>query len=231
MRLQSGAMKIIAGKGYFLGMRVFEGPAVIGGACALAGAISPNTGLPLTQHAVVKLGANGFAMPNWDLPELHFLYSWKCCISQGDFSYRYTGGRLEIIEYTAGGDDSDGFPYNDYPVIFPPVQFLLRPVPEEDQDLIRRLNDTRIDQGFRFDSERAGQLSVPTHQFGGLPFLLDPLVGEKRCVVCGFEMELVASIGNHCYSRDEGFFGNDFVQLLFFGCASCRVLSAVNVTS
>jgi hypothetical protein len=224
-------MKTVAGKGHFLGMRVSEGPAVIGGACKLPGAISPNTGLPLTQHAAVKLGVNGFAMPNWDMPELHFLYSWKCCISQGDFSYRYTSGRLEIIEYTAGTDDFDGFPYDDYPVIFPSVQFLLRPIPEDDQELIGQLNDTKIDQGFRFDNERAGQLTIPTHQFGGMPFLLDPLMSEKRCAACSSEMDLVASIGNNCYSRDEGFFGNDFVQLVFFGCAHCHVLSAVNVTS
>ncbi|MES2312283.1 MAG: hypothetical protein V4566_08315 [Pseudomonadota bacterium] len=224
-------MKIASRKGHFLGMRVSNGPAVIGGACGLPGAISPNNGLPLTQHAAVKLGTNGFALPNWDLPELHFLYSWKCCISQGDFSYRYTSDRLEVIEYTAGTDDFDGFPYDGYPVIFPPVQFLLSPISEEDQELIGRLNDTQIDQGFRFDDEKAGQLSIPTHQFGGSPFLLDPLMGDKPCPGCGSEMELVASIGNNCFSRDEGFFGNDFVQLVFLGCAKCHVLSAVNVTS
>ena len=224
-------MKNVVGEGHFLGLRVAEGPVVIGGACKLPGAISPNTGLPLTQHAAVRLGANGLAMPQWDVPELHFLYSWKCCINQGDFSYRYTSGRLEIIEYTAGAEDFDGFPYDGYPVVFPAVQFLLRPIPAEDQKLIERLNDPDVDQGFRFDDKRAGELSVPTHQFGGLPFLLHPLASERQCVVCGSEMDLIASIGNNCYSRDEGFFGNDFVQLVFFGCARCRVLSAVNVAS
>ncbi|WP_343818097.1 hypothetical protein ISN75_21175 [Dyella marensis] len=224
-------MQKLSGSGRFFGQRVSQGPAVIGGTCRLQGAISPNTGLPLTQHAAVKLGASGFAIPNWDVPEVHFLYSWKCCISQGDLSYRYASGRLEIIEYTAGTEDFAGFPYDGYPVVFPAAQFLLRPIPEEDQEIIARLNNTELDQGFKFENARAGQLSIPTHQFGGVPFLLNPLMEEKRCVACGDEMVLIASIGNNSFSHDGGFFGNDFVQLVFFGCDRCKVLSAVNVAS
>lgn len=222
-------IKIATGTGYLLGECMADGPVVVGGACGLQGAISPNTGLPLTQHAAVKLGVSGFVLPDWDVPEIHFLYSWKCCISEGDFSYRYVADRLELIEYTTGAGDFDGFPYRHYPVVFPAVRFLLRPVAEGDQELMVRLNGSQVERDVRFEDARADRLSIPTHQFGGMPFLLDPSMEQKPCVLCGGEMELVASIGNQCFSHEEGFFGNDFVQLVYFGCGRCQVLSAVNV--
>ncbi|RDS82321.1 hypothetical protein DWU98_09885 [Dyella monticola] len=222
-------LKTLADNGYFLGDITQEGPVTIGGLCDIGGAISPNNGLPLTQHAAIRLEAGGFFVPGFDVPVLHFLYSWKCNISKGDLSYQYVGNRVKIIDFVAGVDDFEGFPYDSYPIVFSAVPFGLSPIQDGDRLLISILNDPEGDAGFKFESNRASELSVPTHQFGGLPFLLRPDINGKRCAVCSQEMPLIASIGNKCFSNDGGFFGDDFVQLVYFACGACQVVSVVNL--
>jgi hypothetical protein len=222
-------LKVLAGNGFFLGHESSRGVLTIGGSCELAGAISPNTGLPLTQHAAARMNTQEFFVPDFDETMLHFLYSWKCNISKGDFTYQYIGGRLEILDFVEGQDDFEGFPYENYSILFPAVKFDLRPVSDGDRLLISILNDPEGDNGFKFESERASELSVPAHQFGGLPFLLRSDMDNRCCAVCGREMLLTAAIGNKCFSNDDGFFGNDFVQLVYFTCGPCKVITAVNV--
>jgi hypothetical protein len=221
-------LKILPGNGFFLSNIASSGPVTIGGACELGGALSPNSGLPLTQHAAVRMSVSGFGVPDFDVPMLHFLYSWKCNISMGDFTYRYLGSRIEILDFVEVADDYEGFPYEKYPVVFPSVSFELGPISYSDKLIIAILNDPDGDDEFKFESERASELSIPAHQFGGMPFLLNSNI-NKYCYVCGQEMLLTASIGNNCFSSSNGFFGNDFVQLVFFTCAPCKVVSALNI--
>lgn len=221
-------MKFIPGDGYFIDAVDKSGDVLLGGLCSIAGAVSPNTGMALTQFARVTLTRDAFWISGWELPEVHFLYSWKCKIHEGDFSYRYINNRLEIIEFCAGTDDSEGFPYDDYPILFDEVSVGLKKIPKEDQAIILELNSPNCDPDLKFNNARADKLSIPTHQFGGEPYLVNPEAAGKNCPVCGREMLEVASIGNDSYSENCGFSGNDFVQVLYWACAPCRVISARN---
>ncbi|WP_155617095.1 hypothetical protein [Xanthomonas translucens] len=202
--------------------------AYIGGRCPLPGAVSPNTGAPLTQFARVVQSRDGFAVPGFDEPELHLLYSWKCDIHKGDFSYRYINGSIEVVEYTTGSDDYEDFPYPNYPEVFNEVSVGIRRLSDEEMAVIERLNAPDVDGEYKFSGALPSMLSVPQHQFGGVPYLLDTERVRKDCPVCKKEMTVIASVGNKNYSTDEGFVGNDFVQILYFSCSSCKVVSALN---
>ena len=56
------------------------GPIVLGGACDLRGAVSPNNGFPLTQHAVIAMRSPFFQSWGWQQLHMPLLYSWKCGI-------------------------------------------------------------------------------------------------------------------------------------------------------
>ncbi|WP_211443996.1 hypothetical protein [Collimonas humicola] len=221
-------MGFLLGNGYFAGPPSESGALMIGGRTSLRGAVSPNTGLALTQFARISLGPGGFLVPGWTLPEMHFLYSWKCKIHEGDFSYRYVNGEIEIVEFCKGTDDYDDFPYENYPPFFEQVRLSLQRIEKEDQSIILKLNEVDCEPNFKFNDTRANQLSVPTHQFGGVPYLHFSSAHRKDCVICGHEIPVVASIGNNSYSNNEGFSGNDFVQVVYWACSSCNVLSASN---
>jgi hypothetical protein len=223
-------MTFLLGTGYFVDAVDSDGLLVIGGRCPLPGAVSPNTGLSLTQFARIKLSPENYSIPGWAMPELHLLYSWKCKIHEGEFSYRYADDDLEIIEFCKGSDDYEGFPYDDYPILFDEVRLRLRPLTEDEQSMIVQLNQPNCPPGLKHDNPLADRLSIPTHQFGGVPYLVDPAASERDCIVCGKNMPVVASIGNKSYSKNDGLSGNDFVQVLYWACASCQVVSALNFT-
>jgi len=221
-------MLFLPGDGFFVGPASASGDLTLGGSCLLHGAISPNTGSQLTQFARVRIDTGAFSIPDWQLPDIRFLYSWKCNIHEGSFSYRYLRNSIEIVEYIEGTGDHDCFPYENYPEAFQEVHRELKGVSESDQQIIRQLNSPDCDPAFEFSSPRADELSVPRHQFGGIPYLLDPEMPEKECILCDKEMLLVAAIGNDSYSNEYGFSGNDFVQILYWACPKCHVISALN---
>lgn len=218
----------LSGDGFFVGPASATGGLILGGTCALKGAISPNTGARLTQFAHVHIEARAFSIPGWELPDIRFLYSWKCNLHEDSFSYRYLGNSIEVVEYIKGTGDHEGFPYENYPEAFQEVRRELQRVSEGDQQLIRQLNSPDCDPDLEYDNPRARELSTPTHQFGGIPYLVDPELPEKKCILCDKEMLLVAAIGNDSYSNEYGFSGNDFVQILYWACPKCHVVSALN---
>lgn len=222
-------MKILPGDGYVPGPASEMRDLTIGGQCSLKGAVSPNTGTALTQFACAQVNPERFWIPRWPVTEIHFLYSWKCNIHKGDFSYRYVNGELEVVEFCKGIDDCEGFPYDDYPVHFDEVRFQLQRMTKEDQALIIELNKSDCDPDFKYDNDRAFELSRPMHQFGGVPYLIAPDDANKNCPICSAEMFLVASIGNDSYSENEGLSGNDFVQVVYWACPECSVISARNL--
>ena len=67
------AMGFLLGNGYFAGPPSENGALMIGGRTSLKGAVSPNTGLALTQFARIRLGPGGFLVPGWTWPKMHFL--------------------------------------------------------------------------------------------------------------------------------------------------------------
>lgn len=204
------------------------GVLTIGGQCNLPGAVSPNNRRPLTQHARLELSHRYLWPDKWPTPCFHFLYSWTCAIHEGDFSYQYAATDIRIIEYNAGDGDYSGFPYDEYPVAFRPKTFDLAPLSEGEQATIVKLNEPDCDPDYQFDDPLAERLSIPTHQFGGTPYLLGAPIDQKLCVLCGAEMGILSSIGDEAHSSNEGFFGNEFVQLIFWVCTNCHVISATN---
>jgi len=219
-------MKIFSEFGFFAGQRSPGGVLTIGGTAELEGAVSPNNGLPLIQHACLRLTPELFWIPNWSAPEIRFLYSWKCNIHLGDFSYRHTSSAVTMLEVQRGDDSATfNFPYPHYPARFEPVHLALEPISIEDQRLMLALND---DPRLAYRNKRAKWLYQPRHQFGGTPYLLQGEIEPKRCIVCGEEMPVIASIGNEAYSDERGFFGEDFVQIVYWCCAPCQVISARN---
>jgi hypothetical protein len=146
-----------------------------------------------------------------------------------DFSYRDTDQRIEIVEFGHGASDHEGFPYVGYPSSFPPVPCELVQISKSDQMIISKLNASAFtNPDYKYSTIGAEELAQPRHQFGGEPFLLDPNAHEKHCPVCKNEMLLFASIANDNYSDSDGFFGNDFVQILYWICSSCQIVSARN---
>lgn len=220
-------MKFLSSVGYFVDDQSNCGGIVLGGACPLPGAVSPNNSLPLLQMACITNDPNFFAIPEWDLKNIHFLYSWKCGIHEGDFSYRHTVDKIEVIEFHAGPGD-DGFPYDDYPDEFPVVEVGLQRISESDQKIIVELNSPTCPPDYRYSNDRVDELSNPRHQFGGVPYLIDPELCQKKCVVCNEVMKIAATIGNESYSNEMGFFGNDFVQLVYSVCIGCKIISVQN---
>lgn len=222
-------MKYFSKNAYFVGEMSSMGLLTIGGECELSGALSPNTSLPLTQHARLELSKDYLWLNDWPGNAIHFLYSWKCAIHEGYFSYQYGDKKIDIIEYTRGDDDYYGFPYEGYPGIFEEKKFELKLATEAEQAVIAKLNEPDCEPEYQFDDPDANRLSIPTHQFGGQPYFLGGVPEAKRCPNCSKEMELLSSIGNESYSDNDGFFGNDFVQLLYWICSDCRVISVDNI--
>ena len=218
-------------RGYVLSGLHLGGEVTIGGTCGLAGAVSPNTGIPLIQHAKLTLGGKINLDDNWPLPEINFLYSWTCNIFEADFTYQYKDGSIKILEYGHGGGPDDDFPYQNYPVFFPPIEFDLKQVTDYEQSVIDKLNSPGCGVDYKFKDEITKKLSTPAHHFGGSPFLVDADNSSKICVSCGNNMPLVATIGNQSFSNENGFFGNDYAQIVYFACKICLTVSALNRSS
>jgi hypothetical protein len=133
-----------------------------------------------------------------------------------------------VMEYERGIDGANqDFPYPGYPVAFEAVNLELERISIDDQSLMLALN---VEPRLAYKNERAKWLYQPRHQFGGTPYLLQGAIEPKHCVVCHEEMQIVASIGNEAYSDERGFFGEDFVQIVYWCCPPCKTISARNYT-
>ena len=204
------------------------GGIILGGSCPFTGAISPNNGLPLTQLAMVEVGAIGLAPSEWRGMQISFLYSWKCGIFEGDFSYRVDEGVIEILEFESGAPNVEDFPYSDFPVVFPPKSYQAKSLTLDERDQMALVNGM-TEQNIPVDVDGPlWDLTSPRHQFLGVPYLLDPDGCEKNCPQCSKRMFVLATIANQIDGFEEGFFGNDFVQVVYLACNECNILSARN---
>jgi len=198
----------------------------MGGVQSLPGAVSPNSGLPLLLVLTLDTMDPRLAIGRSPLDRVHLLYSWTCAISDGEFSYRESKQAVEIIEYTKGGVHSD-FPYEGYPVAFAPFAAELQQVAMSDQIIIKKMN-RREDDPIALE-EQFPNLAVPRTQIGGEPRLLQWPLPPRLCPVCRDSMPMLAAVGN-TNGTPRGLFGNDFVQLLFYYCIACAVVTAINLT-
>lgn len=216
--------------GFSLGEPSQQGRIQLGGACGFAGALSPNNGLPLTQHVLLKAGLSCLEDIGWS-GNMPLLYSWKCAIYTEDFSYRVGDGRIQFIYYGEGVIDTEGFPYPEYPVIFPPVMYHDAPVTTDYFNAVNRLNDM-AEQGEPVPpSGELWDLMVPRHQFGGVPYLLSPASCQAACPSCGNIMPVFATVADDSGVTSKPFFGNAYVQLVYLVCSLCAILRVKNVST
>lgn len=211
--------------GYFLKPGVARSAHSLCGTQQLAGASSPNSGLPLLLVASLDATDPRLGISNSTVNKLHLLYSWTCGISDGDFTYRESSEGVEILAY-ARGPAHDDFPYENYPAFFPRIAVELEALTAEEQDIIKQMN-RRVDSEVPLHGEFP-QLFAPRSQLGGEPRLMQWPPTPSTCPACGASMPLLASIGNENGSA-IGFTDNQFVQTLFFLCDTCTVVTAYNM--
>lgn len=210
------------------GRRCPEGSIQLGGACVFEGAVSPNNGFPLTQHVLLAADVQCVRDAGWSGP-MPLLYAWKCAIHLEDFAYQVLDGRLNLLAYGQGVVDVDDFPYPDYPVVFKDQRFEAREVTLSEAAQWSTLNAMTLrDEQIDPDSP-LWDLAKPRHQFGGKPYLLNPADAEATCPLCGTAMPIFATVADESGIPEQPFFGNEYVQLVYFLCAPCRVLTARNV--
>ncbi|BDU22189.1 hypothetical protein DYGSA30_36460 [Dyella sp. GSA-30] len=177
---------------------------------------------------MVAFGAIGLDSSGWRVANISFLYSWKCGIFEGDFSYRIIDGAVDILEHASGNPNVEDFPYPDFPVVFPAKSYQARSLTLDERDQMTRVNEM-TERDIPIDTDGPlWALTFPRHQFLGVPFLLDPDGSEKNCPQCSRPMFVLATIANQIDGFEQGFFGNDFVQVVYLACSECNVLSARN---
>ena len=190
------------------------------------GAVSPNSGVPLLLVASLDTADPLLGISHLNVETVHLLYSWTCGISEGDLTYRESTLGVEILSYTKGEPQSN-FPYENYPGFFPRVDVNLEVITPEEQLVMKRLN--RREAGSTQLARQFPRLAVPRAQVGGEPRLMQWPLSVRTCPVCRKPMLLLASIGNETGST-LGFTDNVFVQMVFFLCADCTVITAFNLT-
>jgi hypothetical protein len=197
--------KMLSNRALFVGAPSAEGPLTIGGTCSLPGAKSPINGRPLLQYAEVRLEREGFWIEGWRSENIHFLYSWKCSIMSGYFSYRQADGAITVLEVHKSSRQpvSSNFPYAEYPEAFEARQF-------------------------QFATEPTESTNDPLHQFGGTPIVVMQWVDPKACIGCGAEMPLAATLGDRNFSTKQGFVRNSGVQIVYWVCPTCQIVAARN---
>ena len=208
--------------GYFLEPTKRRSPHALCGPQHIDGAISPNSGLPLLLVASLDPADTRLGISRSRTDTLHLLYSWTCGISDGDFTYRQSAQGVEILAYNKGPAHHD-FPYANYPVFFPRVAVELQALTSEEQATIRQINKRGV-----LLEDRSPRLAVPRAQVGGEPRLMQFPLSTCVCPVCGGSMPLFASVGNGTGSA-LGFTDNDFVQMVFFLCDTCTVVTAYDM--
>lgn len=185
----------------------------------------PNCRKRLTQLVQLDVTDSRIEVEELRVERLSLAFCWTCELAMGEFFYRLVENGLEILRFQPGPSYSD-FPYALYPPDFPPVPVELDPIPDFEQELVRRRNRG---VGDRHALRRKFPEALrPRHQVGGEPLYLQPWRGIC-CVDCRAQMPFFASIGNWNGSR-EGFAGTDFVQVLFHLCRACRVVGCCQMT-
>ncbi len=155
---------------------------------------------------------------------LPLLFCWTCNIAQEQFSYHViTDSKIQILDYKKGGVETN-FPYNDYPLYFPKAHVVLEQLPSLTQKIFSQLNSGLISE---VDvSELDNTLCKPQHQLGGEPYLIQSELPRVLCPSCKIRMPFLASVGDHCLDK-RGFTGNEYVQVLFFLCKECSIISTL----
>jgi hypothetical protein len=199
---------------------IFCGPNEFpGGGC-------PNCGVPLQVFVTLDSSDQRLGIPPSTGTSLPLLWCWCCPVLEGPLVYRVSSRGIELVSLKRGRP-TPGFPYADYPRPFPSTPVRLVPISSRAQRLISELN-----AGHPSFHPRYRLASVPTHQVGGVPFLLQgpnyqgDYADDLSCPTCNEPMPFFAAVGNRCLDP-RGLCGNDFVQVLFHFCVRDSVISAI----
>jgi hypothetical protein len=192
------------------------------GPCTIRGAVCPNCSAPLLQFVNFDLRDPRLGLSTFRARHLPLLFCWRCPLAQEPFAYRLLeDGGVDLIACGIGEPEID-FPYPDYPAAFPAAKFGLVPLTDAQQATVADLNAGAISDQKLVDGLL---LDVPRHQIGGEPYLVQPGMGAMVCPKCKVELPLLATIGDDTVDG-RGFTGNDYVQVLYFLCANCSVVTA-----
>lgn len=184
------------------------------------GAVCPNCEKPLLRYLSFDVKDSRLDLGGFPLEKLDLFYCWTCNISQSPFFYLcQRDGSIKLLQYGEGGQSVD-FPYPNYPRFFPQREIWLEAIAPETQRTIILLNQNR---GAEVGDIPSG-LDIPRHQVGGIPYLMQPVL-DLRCPRCKARIPLFASLGDNT-GGEQGFTGNEFVQVLFHLCPTCGIVGA-----
>ena len=192
----------------------------------VAGAWCPNCNKPLLRFLALDTSDFRLSLSRVSLRMLSLFYCWTCTVSNGLFVYQIRSDTdVQILQYTKGSMQSD-FPYEDYPVAFPEAACALVPITADEQSMLRDLN-SGSDDIYKIEDTRH-DLVMPRHQIGGEPLLLQEDSAESpQCPVCSSPMPFFAQIGDRCLDA-RGLVGYEYVQVMYYLCRGCCVLTAFN---
>jgi thiol-disulfide isomerase/thioredoxin len=193
------------------------------GSHATPGAWCPNCDKPLLRYAAFDCRDGRLAVQD-GLEDLPLFYCWTCNVADGDLQYQLLrDGSVRLLAH-GKGREPNAFVLDDHPSDFPEVTVRLDALTENEQLSIQRLNREEVSpwDGPQF----LEHLSVPAHQVGGEPYLvqLNPSY-RLLCASCRDTMPFLCAFGDAA-TGPAGFTGEEYVQVLFHFCRRCRVVGA-----
>lgn len=187
------------------------------------GASCPNCDKPLLRLVSLDMSAKEVSRIESFGDRLNLFFCWTCPISQEEFIYEVLeDGGVKILKYGKGESYID-FPYDQYPVFFPLRAFDLEKLTSNEQEVIIQLNNNSV--GIYDLNEDLRYLSMPAHQLGGEPYIIQSDLANIRCPRCKNEMNFLVSVADK-HSSEISFTENEYVQLLFHICNNCSIVSA-----
>ncbi len=247
------AWRAVPAKGYFVELsetQPGEYRHIFCGQHSIRDAWCPNCDKPLLRFLTLDLADPQLEL-NGSEERLPLMNCWTCGIAQADFYYQLRADNGISVLSCGRGEHTSDFPYNHYPEHFPQRHVQLVPMPTCIQQGLVRLNAGKVSSTYsdavgmpELDTDTVGRvgnappmdhpdsesdgLTIPKHQVGGQPYLLDTY-WRMRCPKCGNRMPFLASIGDYS-GTTKGFADNSFVQLLYHYCRECRCVGCYQQT-
>jgi hypothetical protein len=158
-----------------------------------------------------------------ELHDLPLLYCWSCgpCL---DYRVNPEGG-IDVLNHSKDASWPDScWPYEPYPDNFPSRSLRLASMPSRAQSLISKRNAGKLSDSEKY-SRKNQELLLIKHQIGGEPRIQQ---GNDlaRGVLCKRRSPFLAAVAGETGSKQK--FSSYGVQVLFFYCAPCQVVSALH---
>lgn len=187
----------------------------------------PNCNKPLLQFFSFDARDQRLGLSECSFTRLPLVYCWQCSVSQHPFIYSIntTGENINYISY-GKGDMYFDFPYKNYPVSFAESSIQFVPLSSLEQKIIKQYN--RNPNSLLSVPEEFRYLFRPQIQYGGEPYLCQFPLNPLFCPICCGNMFFLCSVTDNA-EKDYVFTGNDYVQVLYFLCPVCSVITAIQM--